>query len=47
MIFFQIPLNSFFTASIRGGTVPSDIIDVLGNDGTHTMRYVRIRIKGE
>lgn len=38
------PLSSFFTSSIRGGSKPSDIIDVLGDDGTHTMRYVRIRI---
>jgi hypothetical protein len=40
----QTPLGSFFTASIRGGTTPSDIIDLLGDDGKRTMRYVRIRI---
>jgi hypothetical protein len=41
----QVPLSSFFTASIRGGTAPSDIIDILGDDGQNTMRYVKIRIK--
>jgi hypothetical protein len=40
----QRPLSSFFTASIRGGTAPSDIIDLLGDDGKNTMRYVRIRL---
>jgi len=41
----QVPLSSFFTASVRGGTAPSDIIDIFGDDGDHTMRYVQIRIQ--
>ena len=41
----QKPLSSFYTASVRSGTSPSNIIDVLGDDGTNTMRYVRIRIE--
>jgi hypothetical protein len=38
------PFSSFFTATIRGGSEPSNIIDVLGEDGQHEMRYARIRI---
>ena len=38
------PLSSFFTATVRGGSEPSNIIDVLGEDGQHEMRYASIRI---
>jgi hypothetical protein len=38
------PFNSFFTATVRGGSAPSNIIDVLGEDEQHEMRYARIRI---
>ena len=38
------PFSSFFTATVRGGSEPSNIIDVLGEDGQHEMRYARIRI---
>ena len=38
------PFSSFFTATVRGGSEPSEIIDVLGEDGKQEMRYARIRI---
>ncbi len=38
------PFSSFFTATVRGGSEPSNIIDVFGVDGQHEMRYARIRI---
>jgi hypothetical protein len=38
------PFSSFFTATVRGGSAPSNIIDVLGEDGQHEMRYASIRI---
>ncbi|MEE9461542.1 MAG: hypothetical protein V3V53_06910 [Bacteroidales bacterium] len=38
------PFSSFFTATVRGGSEPSNIIDVLGVDGQHEMRYAHIRI---
>ena len=38
------PLSSFFTSTVRGGSAPSDLIDVLGEDGRQEMRYARIRI---
>jgi hypothetical protein len=38
------PLSSFFTATVRGGSEPSNIIDVLGEDGHQEMRYASIRI---
>ncbi len=39
----QKPLSSFFTATIRGGSSPSNILDVFGTAGANTVRYVRIR----
>jgi hypothetical protein len=39
----QKPIGSFFTATERGGSPPSRILDVLGDVGG-TMRYARIRI---
>ncbi len=38
------PFSSFFTATVRGGSSPSNIIDVFGQDGKNEMRYARIRI---
>ena len=38
------PFGSFFTATVRGGSKPADVIDVLGEDGRQEMRYARIRI---
>jgi hypothetical protein len=38
------PFTSFFTATIRAGCKPSDVLDVYGSEGT-TMRYARIRIR--
>ncbi len=40
----QRPLSGFFTATQRGGSEPSDIIDVYGHDEKNKMRYARIRI---
>lgn len=37
------PIRSFFTATERGGSQASQILDVFGDVG-HTMRYVRIKI---
>jgi hypothetical protein len=37
------PLPTFFTATERGGSPPSDTLDVLG-EKDHTLRYARIRI---
>ncbi len=38
------PISSFFTATVRGGSEPSYIIDVLGETGQQEMRYAAIRI---
>lgn len=38
------PFSTFFTASVRGGSEPSDIIDVLGKDDKNEMRYAKVRI---
>jgi len=38
------PFSSFFTATVRGGSEPSNIIDILGDGGQHEMRYASIRI---
>lgn len=40
----QQPFTSFFTATIRAGCKPSDVLDVFGSVG-RTMRYARIRIR--
>jgi len=37
------PVAKFFTATPRGGSEPSHIIDVLGEAG-NTIRYARIRL---
>jgi hypothetical protein len=39
----QTPLEQFFTATVRGGSEPSDLMDVLGAAG-NTIRYARIRL---
>lgn len=40
------PMNSFFTATWRGGSAPSNILDLFGNraDGGAKMSYARVRI---
>ena len=40
----QRPFRSFYTATIRAGSKPADVIDVFGEDGREEMRYARIRI---
>lgn len=39
----RTPFEQFFTATVRGGSAPSDIVDVLGAAG-NTIRYARIRL---
>jgi hypothetical protein len=39
----QTPLEQFFTATVRGGSQPADLIDVLGA-AENTIRYARIRL---
>jgi hypothetical protein len=41
---FQKPFGMFFTAIERGGTPPSDIIDLYGGNGTE-LRYARVSIR--
>lgn len=38
------PFSSFFTATVRAGCNPSDIVDILGKDERNMMRYARVRI---
>ena len=38
------PFRSFFTATVRGGSKPSDRIDVFGEDGHEQMRYACVWI---
>jgi hypothetical protein len=38
------PMDSFFTAGVRGGSAPSATIDVLGESNS-TMRYCRIKLQ--
>jgi hypothetical protein len=38
------PFRSFYTATVRAGCEPSDVIDVFGEDDRREMRYARIRI---
>lgn len=40
------PMGMFFTATVRGGSAPSDVLDVLGAGETNqTMRYAAIRLR--
>jgi len=39
------PLSSFYTATIRGGSAPSSLLDVYGKDKENEMRYIRVRIE--
>ena len=44
------PFTNFFTATTRGGTLPSHIIDVYGAAAgaeANTLRYARIRLVAE
>ncbi len=38
------PFSRFYTATVRAGSEPSEIIDVFGMDEKNEMRYARIRI---
>jgi len=38
------PLETFFVAGVRGGSAPSDLIDLLG-ESEATLRYCRIRLR--
>ena len=38
------PIATFFTTSARSGSAPSEVIDILGDDGNQNMRYARIRL---
>lgn len=40
----QRPFSGFFTATVRGGSAPSDILDIFGKDDKNEMRYARIKI---
>ena len=41
----QEPFRMFFTATERGGSAPSDIIDLFGPGHDQTLRYARIRLE--
>ncbi len=40
------PLSSYFTATVRGGSPPSNVLDLLGTraDAANTISYARIRL---
>jgi len=42
----QTPLVAFFTASVRGGSPPSNVIDLLGIRAgqDHVISYARVRL---
>jgi hypothetical protein len=41
----KVPLTSFMTATPRGGTKPSKVLDVLGSpSGKAEIRYARVRM---
>jgi len=44
---FDRPFTSFFTATVRGGSAPSDILDLLGvrAGGGNAISYARIRLR--
>lgn len=44
---FERPFGHFFTTTVRGGTPPSDLIELLGpRDGlTNTISYARVRLE--
>lgn len=42
---FKEPFRMFFTAIERGGTFPSDIIDIFGSGSGNSLRYARIDLK--
>jgi len=43
------PFTSFFTATTRGGTLPSPLLDLLGTRSgeSHTIAYARVRVAAE
>lgn len=41
----QNPFGTFFTAAERGGSAPSDILDLFGSGRDQTLRYARIKIR--
>ncbi|NMC38819.1 MAG: hypothetical protein GYA41_10895, partial [Bacteroidales bacterium] len=43
LIPLRYPFSSFFTATVRGGSVPSYLLDILGTTGEkNTIRYARV-----
>ena len=42
----QHPMSSYFTATIRGGSPPSEYLELLGTRDSTTMGYARIRLFG-
>ncbi len=41
----RYPMNSYFTATVRGGSPPSKVLDLLGTRvGTRGINYARIRL---
>ena len=42
----QHPFGSFFTATSRGGSAPSEVLDIFGEQGG-AMRYARVRLWAE
>ena len=41
----RTPLPSFYTGTVRGGSEPSNVVDLLGEVG-NTIRYARVRLEG-
>jgi hypothetical protein len=44
IVTLQNPLSTFFSATVRAGCRPSNILDLLGN-ANNSMRYARIRLQ--
>ncbi len=40
----QRPLSNFYSSTVRGGTMPSRFLDILGQDDKNEMRYVGIEL---
>ncbi len=42
----EVPFTTFFTATERGGSRPSDVLDLFGTGkDSATLRYARIRLR--
>lgn len=44
LVRLETPLSLFFTATVRAGCQPSNVLDIFGNSGG-SMRYARIRLE--